>query len=334
MAIKTIYFFLLFVLISNLVHAKPTIEDYGLLPKLRSVAVSPDGKHYAFLQRRGTSDVFVIVNAKSKQMVGGSNLGDWKARNTYFASNDYVVMWATKTDHEKGYKGRYERGVSFVYSISTGKIKTMLNKTEGLHPAQGGLGRIIGINEKKKLAYMPAYADQRFAPKNLYKVSFKHGLGKIHEKGNQHTTDWFVDSEGEVIAREDYNDRDQLHRIFSYLGTDRQIVYENKTPIKKINFSAVSQDEKHLIFTKRSTLHQLNLVDGTITKVSSGVEGYEIDGINSDINRKLLAVSYSGLQAFDDVIDQSIQVIIKALKLHFQAVKFHLFQLQKTATKY
>ena len=284
-------------------YASPTIEDYGLLPKLHSIAISPDGKHYVLIQRQDGSDVFIIVNAETKEMVGGSNLGEWKTSHIYFAGNDYVILRAAKTDRPAGYENDFKRGVAFAHNISSGKIKTLLNKTKGLDPDQSGMGTIVGINEKKKMAYMPAYADESNTPYNLYRVNLKSGLGKVHKKGNEHTVNWFVDHQGNVLARVDYNKGDQLHRIFAYDGVETKIVYDETTPVPKIQISAVSPDGKHLIYKESSGIYKLSLADGTVTQADFTLKDYDVDRLNTDINRKLTSVSYGGLQPFDDVLD-------------------------------
>ena len=114
---------LLAALFAHRSYASPSIEDYALLPKLHSIAVSPGGKHYALIQRQDGSDVFIVVNAETRKMVGGSNLGEWKGRQVLFAGDDYLIIRAAKRDSQAGPETNYERGVAFAYNISSGKIK-------------------------------------------------------------------------------------------------------------------------------------------------------------------------------------------------------------------
>ena len=72
---------------------------------------------------------------------------------------------------------------------------------------------------------MPAYENSGDGLYHLYSVSLKSGLGRKSKRGNPHTVDWFVDGAGQVLAREDYNNKKQLHRIYSYLEGSPKLIY-------------------------------------------------------------------------------------------------------------
>ena len=165
------------------------------------------------------------------------------------------------------------------------------------------MGDIVGVNARDKAAYMPAFADDSDPSYNLYKVKLKSGLGKIHKEGNEHTVEWYLDSEGNVVAREDYNKRDQLHRIFAYKGMDRKIVYENKAPARQLKISAVARDSKHLVFIRSSKIHKMSLIDGSIIEADFNLPEYNVDRLSTDMNGRLKSVIYGDLQPFHDVLD-------------------------------
>ena len=49
-----------------------------------------------------------------------------------------------------------ENSTAIAYNLKTKQMKTLLQKTKSLYPAQGGLGRIVGINKNTDEVFMPA----------------------------------------------------------------------------------------------------------------------------------------------------------------------------------
>ena len=279
---------------------QPSIENYGLLPEYRSVAISPDGKHYALIQRQGNQDFFVIVKAKTLELVGGFNADKYKARGIYFASNEHVILLSSEHTRMMQVRGSWENSSASVYNLTTKKIKVLLSKTKGLYPAQSGLGNIVGFNQDSNELYMPALAGSlRGTPKNhLYRVNLKNGKGKVHAKGNASTIGWFVDESGKILAREDYDNRANKHRIYSKVSGKWQVIYSHDTDIPEVSLQAVSRDGRELLFLdgegNNQAIFSMSLADGSIKGPLYDRAVTDVGYVVTDINRKFVAVKYSG----------------------------------------
>ena len=92
-----IFLVILFLNVDIAGAANPTIEDFGLLPAYRAFSISPDGKHYAYIQRKGENDYFVVVNASTNTLVGLFDCAKFKARRTQFVTNNHVILIASET---------------------------------------------------------------------------------------------------------------------------------------------------------------------------------------------------------------------------------------------
>lgn len=279
---------------------QPNISHYGQLPEYRSLAISPDGKHYALIQRQGNQDFFVIMNAQTLELTGGFNADKYKARGIHFVSNEHVVLESSKHTRMMQVKGSWESSSAFVYNLKTKKIKVLLSNSKGLFPAQEGLGLIVGFNKNSRELYMPAYAG-RFGvtPKyHLYRVSLKNGRGKVHAKGNSSTIQWFVDGTGKVLAREDYNPSTQNHEIYSNVSGNWQTIYSYKTPIPEFTPQALSDDGSRLLLLSGDgnnlAVFSMSLKDGDIQGPLYVREGTDVGDLETDINQTLIAVKYSG----------------------------------------
>ncbi|UTW45445.1 S9 family peptidase [bacterium SCSIO 12696] len=314
----TVVCFLLAIVCQPIVAA-PAVEDYGLLPQYRSFSISPDGEHYAYIQRIKQDDYVIVVNVNSKEMVRGINASKVKARSVEFLSNEHVILRASKTARRFGIRGHWENSRAISLNIKTGKFKYLLNGTENLHSAQSGMGRIVGFNPDKNLVYMPAFKDTGLY--NLYRVSLSSGKGRVHQRGSSHTIDWFVSSNGDALAREDYVTNTQEHEIYSKASGKWEKIYSRKTPIPNISIQGVSSDGSQLLFIavgdENDEVYSMDLTNGDVAGPLFSKQDMDIDGLVTDINRRLLAVKYSGFKSVYEFADQQLSDNFERLNFSF-----------------
>lgn len=301
---------------TEMAMAQPDIEHYGLLPQYRSVSISPDGKHIALIQRKGTQDFFVVRDAKTLKMVGGFNADKYNARNIFFATNDHVILLNSKHKRMAQIRGSFEQANAFVYSLTSQKIKVLLAHTKGLYPAQS-LTNIVGLNAATNELYMAAYTGNLSTSfrMDLYRVSLETGRGKVFARGNRNTIDWFVDHQGRVLAREDYDNGKNSHQVFSKISGKWQLIYENESSILGLYFQAASRDGTQLLFEdsadNNTAIFSMALSDGGIQGPIYQREGTDVDHVIADVNRQLIAVKYSGFTPRYDFLESKGNQIVE-----------------------
>ncbi|MEM8501380.1 MAG: prolyl oligopeptidase family serine peptidase [Pseudomonadota bacterium] len=320
-AISLLTFFVFFA------QADEKIELFGSLPQVNSMAISPDGKHLAFILSMDGKQRLAVVERETGKAVGGFLLADEvKARRTYFVNNEQVILTASDTKRQIGYRGKFEYSGSFAYSLSSKKPTLLLAKTEGLHPAQSGLGDIVGLISNSHVL-MPAYVDSVSAEYDLFKVSLKSGLGRRFKSGRAATKDWFANREGQVVAREDFKAKSEQHRIYSYLNGKPELVYENKTARPTANFFAVSSDGEQLVFSDddgdADALYKLNLASGNITGPFAKLDNRTIDHVLRDNRSQHIATVYGGLTPFYAFTEQRMQQLYQRLLNTFPNSSVH-----------
>ena len=297
---------------------KPAVEDYGLLPEHRSLTISPDGKHYAFIQRIKKDDYLIVIDAKNNQMVAGVNASEVKARSAEFITNEYVILRASKTARSFNIRGKWENSRAISFNINTKKVKSLLNGTKDLHPAQSGMGTIVGFNAEENQVYMPAFSDN--GNYNLYRVNLENGRGRLHQRGRSSTTDWFVDADGKVLAREDYSSDDQEHRIYSRISGKWVKIYSRETSIP-FSIQGLSSDGGKLLYVSTSEygdkIYTMDLESGDIDGPLLEREGEDIGYLMTDINRKLFAVKYNGFKEDYDFVDKKQNELFAQLNVTF-----------------
>lgn len=306
-------------LFSGLTHANPTPEEiFGNLPAMRAFSISPDGEHYAYIQRANGNDYFIIYRSETGELIASVAADSFKARSTYFATNHHVVLKGSQTSKVFGYRGRFENTGALVFNITTGKVKLLLKGTEDLHQAQGGLGKIVGLNRSAAKVYMPAYHDSNRNPAyNLYRVNLDTGRGKLHARGNSSTRDWFVDKQGRILAREEYDNEEQEHRILSKVSGKWQAIYSKKVPFPDISVAAISADSQSLLFIgdteNNHAVYAINLETGKISEPLYAKADKDVDHLVTDINRHLVAVAYGGFKLAYDFVDEELDTLFENL---------------------
>ncbi|MFZ5617029.1 MAG: alpha/beta hydrolase family protein [Pseudomonadota bacterium] len=281
--------------------AAPPIEAYGELPEISAVAISPDGTHFAFIRRQNDEEYFV-VKAIGGDIVGAGK-GDFKARWTSFADNQHAIFRASETTRSFGFRGEWENSGAISFNLETKKLKLLLNGTEGLFPAQSGLGRIVGLRNGTNDVFIPAYAGPANSDPSLdlFAVDLDSGRGKSHAKGNPSTRDWFVDEDGTILAREDFREQDQLYRIFTRKnGALEKIYEETNVSIPSLAVIAVASDKSALIVGTKPEGEQFDRVarlgfDGRLSPPLYETEGRDVEHVVTTQNRVAFGVKFSGM---------------------------------------
>lgn len=304
----------------------PPIEAYGELPGYRLFALSPNGDHAAFIARWEGRDIVVLYTRKTGETSALMGIDKIAVRDLFFADNDHVILVASETARQYGFRGKWEDSGAFSINIKTRKNKPLLRRTEGIYPAQTGLGDVVGRYEKGTRVFMPAYygkpgGDPAF---HVFSVDLDSGLGHVHEKGLSITRDWFIDEAGVVLAREDYsNDRD-FYKIWTYKDGKRQLVYETGADRPPFSLIGMKPDRSALVLVTYtdddqegySAVYEMGF-DGSVSAPVFNRPDADISHIFMDTNRFVLGVGYSGnlpsYSFYDPEIDAAVQAVIDAL---------------------
>ncbi|MEL7487101.1 MAG: prolyl oligopeptidase family serine peptidase [Pseudomonadota bacterium] len=301
-------------------EAAPPLEAYGALPSMRAAEVSPSGSKVGFLQREKAIEGLVVYDLVGDDSVA-ITAGDIKARYVSFPTDDHAIVHASETTQVYGFKGKFEFSAAIAVNLKTGKSKQLLRGSEDLYPAQEGLGRIVGVLDGSNHVFMPAFVGSRNtgASYALMKVNLDNGRGRIHRRGGKHTIDWFVDRNGEVIAREEYNEKRNRYAVFVYENGDpREIYADEDAKLPPIAIVGVKPDRTALLVSARSSesgqtsLYELGF-DGKFSQPVFSKEGADVDRIILDQNRFAVGVEYSGLfpsyEFYDDRLDAAVEAV-------------------------
>lgn len=76
--------FFLAALFLSATNAEPTIEDYGALPKIQNMAISPNGELVAYRNVTSDRDVIVVVSLQKAAPIAAVDVSLIKPRDVFF----------------------------------------------------------------------------------------------------------------------------------------------------------------------------------------------------------------------------------------------------------
>lgn len=312
----------LFVSALQVAAAKPPLEAFGDVPRVREVEISPSGNHIAYITRIDGQDYIALYDPATNTSRGLTGVGDIRARGLYFASDEYLIVLVSEYTRRIGVRGAWENSAAFSVNIETGKITQLLRGTDDLYPAQSGLGRIIAIDDDGEHLYMPAYRGSFGGTPSLDVIKVNIGNGRGLRRGDinggKATIDWLVDGSGTLIAREDFSESSQQHTIQIHDGRRLQEIFEKSTPFPGTNLMGVAPDGENLILvdtidSEFLSLYQMSRETGEISPPLMQRDDADIERVITNSNRVVLGVRYSGVRPSYEMFDPDLsQAILSA----------------------
>lgn len=317
----------LFFAANQIAHAKPPIEAYGELPSISSMELSPDGTKLAYAVNENSVSAIMLHDLKSGESTPLGNTTGIKGRGIEFAGADHLIIHASRTLSQFGYRGRFEYSGAISIDLKSGKtIQLVANKTDDLHPAQSGIGRIVGKKRDDPYVWMPAYIGTTDrATFSLLRVNLNSGRGRRKHRGNSKTIDWVVSPDGIVYMREDFDNKKNVHSVHTNVNGEWTKIYEDQTEQPSISILGVNQSKDALIFSGASSdtdfhdLYEMSLEDGSISGPIISRDDASIDAVLTDINRVVHGVRFSGLWPRYEFFDAELTADIRSIQQQFGA---------------
>ncbi len=310
-------------------RSPPPIELYGRLPNVRGMAMSPSGERFAFFQNNADDDdeeagEFFVVTSLKEGVVGGARTDRVKARGLEFAGENDVVLNASRTTRFRA-REKYEHTGSVVFDIERKKLRLMLNRAEGLYPAQSGLGRIVAYSADFADAFMPAFMGDGYPPRySLLRVNVKSGRARQFVKGRSTTVDWIVSPDGVVLAREDHDEKSNVFTIKTRKSGKWETVVSMEAEAPPYTLFGVTPNADALVVVARggsdySSVRRLSF-DGALSDPIFAQAGRDVDGVLIDQNRVVLGAQFSGTTPSYAFLDPTLDADVAAFIDDYQGL--------------
>lgn len=313
----------------------PSINDYGSLPALQLMTLSPSGKHIAFRNTKGDSDVVVIYSREMKKMEAAYDISAILPYKLSFLDDQRLVLTGSHYKKLPGYRRAFSLQTAFLLDKNNSKPQQLLTPGDVIYKGQTGSGRIIGINIEKNEVYMPAYVGKSNSdptPKySLLKVDLSSPKGPdIHERGSDHTKDYFMNLEGEVIVEVIYNRLKGQHSVIVHDEETEKVIFEELTPLPNYKFVALTPTLKSIIAIRKDpqtghdSYYEMSLQDGTVHQTSFGKADADIESIITDLNRVAQGIKYTGFNPSYHMFDSELQSQIEHIIEQFPQQSVHV----------
>lgn len=320
--------FIAFMGVSFRLYASPTTADYSMLPSIQTMRISPSGDTIAYRQKSDGVDLLRIYSLRNKKPIRSLDLSSIDPGNMFFINNEQLIFKGSQEMKIGGFKGRVQVSTAFALDIRSGDIRQLLIPGKGIYRGQSGLGKIVGVSHDGKYAYMPAFYSKNkhsnTPPYALMEVSLTKNSAtpRVKDLGRGDAVDYFVDNSNNVLARERYSEKNNIHRVDARVGKEWVNIFTQETSIVDFGFAGVTPNGKSLVVIEEdeksdsTRLYTMSLKDGSMSDSIFSRDDADIETTITDINRVLYGVRYSGFQPsykfFDESLDKRVSNIVGA----------------------
>jgi dipeptidyl aminopeptidase/acylaminoacyl peptidase len=312
--------FILCLTISSTLQANTLdASAYGKLPSKSMLVISPSGDRLAYRDVTDGKDAALVINLVDNSIVAAIDISTVKPSYMYFIDDDRLIFVASDHRRIEGYKGEHNVSAAMAYNIKKKKLHQMLVPGAGIFKGQTAVGRIVGVSDDHKYAYMPAYENP--GQYNLYRVRLdRKTTPRIAQKGSSDTIDFFVGKDGEVLARERFDNRQNLHRVEAKIDGDWKEIFREETEIARRSFNGLTPDRTKLVMLSqddnngRVAYYTMALADGAIEGPIFSNENKDVESVLTDINRVVYGVRYSGFTPSYEFFEKKLNARMNGLK--------------------
>jgi dipeptidyl aminopeptidase/acylaminoacyl peptidase len=325
--------------VANILHAAPDLEAYGILEQISDMSISPNGELIAYRHTESDDKDFIIVfSLKEKKSVAALDVQEIDPRGHYFASNDYLVIIGAQRMRFANYKDEVDFSTVFSFDFKKNKLKQLIRPGDKLiqkkfvTPGQSGMGSVLGKSADSKTLYIPAFvsnSDTDNAPNyHLLGVNI-NGKGKINiaRKGKDYTRNFFLGKDGNVLARENLDNKTNLHSIEAYSNGKWKTVYRYKSSLKTHSFIGLNADYSALIFSRSDDdkdYLQLDLANGEI-KPFKGLDATKsTTGLITNNHGVVIGLKYAGFLPDYQLLDSKLNERVQAILAQFENHSVHI----------
>ena len=198
---------LVWVSLSAMAKAAPAVEDYGRLPAITDVSLSPSGDRIALVANSADGRRLFVKSVATGDFLLSLPLKGIRFAGAQWAGDDHLILYTGITlDGGMGFGGDYltQANRASVVNLTTHKGFDLFGK--GGDVVNAVFGRVEAANVGGTwYAYakgLPAGGGARIiGDPILYRVNLDTGERTVFARGNDVTRGWFVGPNGEIVAR-------------------------------------------------------------------------------------------------------------------------------------
>ena len=261
------------------VRQLPPLEDYGKLPAMAFVTLSPTGQKYAFISNSNGKSRLVVATVENK-LIEAPELGAVKVRSLQWAGEDHLLVYTSATVElgigftvDKGELGAvlafdlaHRKAFSVFISQNQTRVANTVVGSYGAAMLDGRWYGFFGAFSYDESGRLKLDGDGRLM-EDLYKVDLDTGAFALAAPGSEALQDWLVGPDGKVAARMTYVDANGNWRLFNAGFGGRELA-RGKSPTRDVRILGFGRTADTLLLGVSGTDHdiveEVALADGQV----------------------------------------------------------------------
>jgi len=295
--------------------AAQPLDSYASLPDVAYASLSPDGKYLALTRpyKGKLSAFFYSVDNPGDPKVIPNTDGDIDMRNYQWLGPKHIVFTLSRTTKSGRELIVIKRLAA--YNIETGKFATLMSKgaSEVVKTNYQITNVISTLPEEPDTILMGAYvfdtASNRLGLQSrlgnsdtgfrlrTFRVDLNSGKAKPEELTHKNTFDVIVDTNGDIVARYDYDNDLKKYALFARKNGKWDKITEIKGTSRTFNLQGVGQSPNSVVISRYGSnnfreLAELSLDSGTIGKTLFSSSKYDFDhNLTDPKSQKIVGVN-------------------------------------------
>jgi len=271
--------------------APPPIEDYGKLPAMEHITLSPSGQKYAFI-RTENGKKRVVVATTDNHILAAPDVGTAKVERLQWAGEDHLLIHTSATVALGGEftAAKQELFAVIVFDLAHSKVFSVFINPGRENVAKTvagsyGTARIDGhwYGFFGGFSYENGRLKQESGGRiydDLYKVDLDTGAFVMASPGQEHIRSWLVGPDGAIAARLLYDQRNGAWRLLAS-GWGGQELARGSAPTGNVRVLGFGHTASDLLVetggTDHDVIQEIALANGQVKAT------YDSDEIGSPL---------------------------------------------------
>jgi dipeptidyl aminopeptidase/acylaminoacyl peptidase len=281
--------------------AATDVAAFGGLPSIEQASLSPDGSKIAFVKTTRDMRVLVLFDLNEDRLVRGVGIGDARLRSVEWADNDHLLLTTASSRMPYELSGeRTEWNMMASYDLKTNKLTRLLRNIRGNETTMNTVygDPVVQHKDGDTLVFVQGeYVKDGRTASALYRINLTTDTELLIKPGKPETDRWLVNDSGEVVAEQDYLERDRRWTIRLFLDGRPPQTASGVAPIDPPNLLGLSATGDAIIVALTQSdgvsLKPLSIKDGTW-----GPEMFSHQRLNDLVfengSRRMLATAFIG----------------------------------------
>jgi dienelactone hydrolase len=185
--------------------AKPSLKDYGGLPSVSAVEISPDGTKIAMVVGAIGERQLQVRAADTRAVLFAGGLGHVKVRGLQWAGEHHLLVITSTTDQPYGLTGpQREYMMGAVLDLDQKHIRPLIEGGDRSLNSIASLPVVITLKGRPTVFVEGVTFPEHIGVITLFKIDLEHTRPQVVEVGAETTRGFLVGPDGEAAARADY----------------------------------------------------------------------------------------------------------------------------------